>query len=204
TPSAAAAARAAGYAYTNAVALRQAAYRAQRSTGVMNLLALATAADGLGEGAISDTEVDAKIAKLIRSPDARVSIAAIEGRERQKARRQASEVERPPGGPDEIILAMLRELGEALFVPCGVLFEMGNGELGWGLASTPLLAPHCKARYPDLWARKRAELAVAGHAEAFDALGSGPPPKSVAMATPGTWSANWAAIPVVCGAIVSM
>src|SRR5215471_2614678 len=115
------AARGAGYAFTNAAALRQAAYRAARSTGVMNLLSLATASDGLGEGAISDAEVDSKIAKLVRSPDARVSIAAIEAREKQKARRQASEPERLPGSPDEVILEMLREFGGALFIPCGLL-----------------------------------------------------------------------------------
>src|SRR5262249_30876564 len=59
------AARGAGYSFTNAAALRQAAYRAARSTGVMNLLSLATASDGLGEGAISDAEVDSKLAKLV-------------------------------------------------------------------------------------------------------------------------------------------
>jgi len=166
------AAKGAGYAHTNSNALRQAAYRAARSAGVMNALALAAAADGLGEGAISDAEVDAKIAKLVRSPDARVSIAAIEAREKQKARRQASEPERLPGSPDEVILEMLREFGGALFIPCGLLFEMGNGDLGWGLASTPLLAPHCKTKYPDLWAKKRSELG--GQTKAFDELGNGP------------------------------
>src|SRR5215470_11254974 len=66
--SATAAARGAGYS-GNGVALRQAGYRTARSTGVTNLLALATAADGAGEGAITDAEVDGRLAKMIRSPD---------------------------------------------------------------------------------------------------------------------------------------
>src|SRR5215472_12016817 len=122
--SATAAARGAGYSYTNNTALRQAAYRAQRSTGVMNLLSLATAADGLGEGAITDQEIDSKIAKLIRSSDARVSIAAIEAREKLKARRDATGVEVPPS-PDEILLEIL-ELGGPV-VAAATLFRMEGG-----------------------------------------------------------------------------
>jgi len=159
--SATAAARGAGYSGTG-VAMRQAGYRTLRSTGVTNLLALATAADGLDDGAITDAEVDAKIAKLVRSADARVSIAAIEAREKQKARRAAEAGPEPERTPDEVLLDIIKAGGIA--AATAILFSAGD--IGWDLKATPLLAPHCRKDMAGLWARIRGELS--GHEQAFD------------------------------------
>src|SRR5262249_53107021 len=140
--SAAAAARGAGYAYTNNTALRQAAYRAARSTGVTNLLSLATAADGLGEGAITDAEGDSKIAKLVRSSDARVSIAAIEAREKLKARRATDGGEVLPP-PDEVLLEIAEVSGPV--TAAAILFQVDDTP---GVKSAPFLAPICKQECP--------------------------------------------------------
>jgi hypothetical protein len=164
--SAVTAAKDAGYAYSNRNALRQAAYRAARSTGVTNLLSLATAADGLGEGAITDAEVDSKIAKLVRSSDARVSIAAIEAREKLKARRTADGTETLPT-PDEILLEIL-EVGGAT-VAAATLFQMGETP---NLKAAPLLAPICKQECPGVW--RRAVESSPGHEGWFEKLGNGP------------------------------
>src|SRR5262249_24227960 len=163
--SAAAAARGAGYAYTNNTALRQAAYRAARSTGVTNLLSLATAADGLGEGAITDAEIDSKIAKLIHSSDARVSIAAIEAREKLKARRIADGTE-PASDPDEVLLEIL-EVGGAT-IAAATLFLVDNTS---NLKATPLLAPICKQECPGVW--RRALEDSPSHTPWLEELGNG-------------------------------
>src|SRR5262249_49219955 len=169
--SATASARGAGYSYTNNTALRQAAYRAQRSTGVMNLLSLATAADGLGEGAITDQEIDSKIAKLISSSDARVSIAAIEAREKLTARRSADGIE-PALNPDEVMIEIL-EIGGPT-IAAAILFRMDDTTSGLksGLESAPLLAPICKAECPGIW--RRALEHNPGHTEWLEGLGNGP------------------------------
>jgi hypothetical protein len=76
--SASAAARIAGYA-GDAAALRRAGYAALRSTAVQNLLELA-AINAPADAKISDKEIEAKIAKLIRSADSNVSLKAMEQR----------------------------------------------------------------------------------------------------------------------------
>ena len=72
--SATAAARMAGYSGT-ADSLRRAGYAAVRSTAVQNLLELA-AINAPGDAKIGDREIDAKIAKLVRSADSNVSLKA--------------------------------------------------------------------------------------------------------------------------------
>ena len=88
--SAAVASRLAGYADSGDGGARRAGYAALRSTGVQRLLELA-AIESPDEAAISDAEVDAKIARLIRCPDANVSLKAIgaraKHRDRQRRRR---------------------------------------------------------------------------------------------------------------------
>jgi hypothetical protein len=79
-----AAARIAGY-HGDDEALRRAGYAAARSTGVANLLELA-AINAPATAAITDTEINAKLAKLIRSQDSNVSIKAME----LHAKRQAA------------------------------------------------------------------------------------------------------------------
>jgi hypothetical protein len=83
-----AAARSAGYSGT-ANTIRQAAYRALRTTAVTNMLALAAAEGDLGGGGITEEEVDAKLARMIRAPDSTTAIRAIEAREKREATRRA-------------------------------------------------------------------------------------------------------------------
>jgi len=70
------AAKLAGYA-GDSDSLRRAGYSAVRSTAVQNLLELA-AINAPGDAKISDKEIDAKVARLIRSGDPNVVIKAAE------------------------------------------------------------------------------------------------------------------------------
>src|SRR5262249_17306445 len=70
------AARLAGYSGDND-SLRRAGYAAARSTAVANLLELA-AVNAPVDAKITPKEIDAKLAKLVRSPDAAVSLKAME------------------------------------------------------------------------------------------------------------------------------
>src|SRR5215472_1694165 len=86
--SATAAARLAGYA-GDSVSLRRAGYSAVRSSAVQNLLELASVA-APGEAKISDREIDAKLARLIRSGDPNVILkAAALHAKRETARKEA-------------------------------------------------------------------------------------------------------------------
>src|SRR5262249_12768109 len=108
---------------------------------------------------------------LLRSQDPTVKLRAAEQLSKLDAQERGGRPANLPTTPDGVILECLKELDGKLFIPCGMLFETGSGEVGWQLASTGLLAPHCRTRYPDLGARKRAELA--GHEDGFDELGAG-------------------------------
>src|SRR5262249_56011073 len=130
---------------------------------------VAGAADGLGEGAITDSEIDSKIAKMIRSSDARVSIAAIEAREKLRARRSTDGAEVLPS-PDEVLLEIL-EVGSPV-IAAALLFKMEGTPSG--AAATPLLAPICKQECPGVW--RRAVGDNSGHREWIEGLGNGPYP----------------------------
>src|SRR6516164_6565466 len=84
-----AAARLAGYEGAGD-ALRRAGYAAYRSTGVQSLLELA-AINAPGDAKISDKEIDAKIAKLIRSADSNVALKAMEMHARREAAQKEAE-----------------------------------------------------------------------------------------------------------------
>src|SRR4029453_5666593 len=90
------------------VALRQRGYRMVRTTVCCNLLALAAAETGDTSG-ITAAEIAGKLAKMIRSPDATISIRAIEAHaKREAAQRElrASEVEEPSA--EERVDAIIR------------------------------------------------------------------------------------------------
>jgi hypothetical protein len=70
--------------------LRRAGYSALRSTAVQNLLELA-AINAPQDAKISDKEIDAKISKLIRSPDSTVSLKAMEVHQRREAVRKEAQ-----------------------------------------------------------------------------------------------------------------
>jgi hypothetical protein len=156
--SASRAAKLAGYSGDPA-ALRRAGYSAVRSTAVQNLLELA-AINAPGDAKISDREIDAKIAKLIRSADSNVALKAMEmfsKREATKKEAGVQEEELPPG------LALEREARMLLGCDFGVLHVAALylgiiGKYGPRLNFTALplfkqLAPNIKAEFPEVWQR---------------------------------------------------
>jgi hypothetical protein len=90
--SAGAAAKLSGYAGTNK-SWRRVGYDAVRSTAVQNLLELA-AVNAPEDARISDKEIDARIAKLVRSPDPNVSLKAVEAHAKRQAQRRELEASR--------------------------------------------------------------------------------------------------------------
>jgi hypothetical protein len=145
------ASRLAGYADSGDGGARRAGYAALRSTGVQRLLELA-AIESPDEAAISDAEVDAKIARLIRCPDANVSLKAIEARAKHRDRQQSGDDDEPCGF-DEAMLRVIqadKEIGPIVIV--SMLFGRPNA-LPWDSHSLALFAPIARRDYPDLWAR---------------------------------------------------
>jgi hypothetical protein len=141
-------------------ALRRAGYAALRSTGVQNFLELA-AIDAPGSAAISDAEIDAKIAKLIRSSDSNVSLKAMSLHADRQAARASAGGDDPELDPQE---ALRNEAYGLLGAALGGLLSVAAMHLRviqkWGprLAFTALplfaeLAPNVKAEYPEVWAR---------------------------------------------------
>src|SRR5712692_7900743 len=155
--SAAAAARLAGITGT-AVSIRQAGYRMLRTTTVSNLLSLAAAEDSGIAGGIGATEIDAKLAKMIRSPDAGISIRAIEAHGKREAAQLARGLEQRPQELDEVATDLLEmqpdERGAVL-----VWILLGYRKQPPGdraMFAEPLLgdlAPHVAGAFPDLWRR---------------------------------------------------
>jgi hypothetical protein len=154
--SAAAAARLAGITGT-AVSIRQSGYRMLRTTTVSNLLALAAAEDSGTAGGITQTEIDGKLAKMIRSPDSAISIRAIEAHGRREAERRQREAaaDGEARSPDETAIDFLE------------LFQDARGAAVTGLLLThditaeqflsgavlAVLAPHIRGEFPDVWRR---------------------------------------------------
>jgi hypothetical protein len=147
------AARLAGYSDSDGRkgAHRSAGYSALRSTAVQNLLELA-AIESPDEAAITDIEVDAKIAKLVRSPDPNVALKAIEARNKAQDRRQQNTDEFDWGSVsmDEAFLHSLREDRVAGAVMTMILLYAGQ-ELLFGTAAFGLFAPLARKEMPDLW-----------------------------------------------------
>jgi hypothetical protein len=169
--SASAAAKLAGYAGSDR-ALRSSGYAALRSNGVKRLLQLAES-ERVGTADIpeaSSEEIKKTLSGLLRAPDPTIKLRAAEQLSKLDNAERAAQGEVPERSPDEIILEIL-QMG-SLFVVAGLLFE--DGDLPWGLAATPLVAPVVKQRYPDLWVRRREQFDGEGHKADFDALGDGP------------------------------
>jgi hypothetical protein len=113
--------RLAGYSGT-ATSIRQAAYRALRTTKVTDLLGLASVEAGGGDdGNATDAGINRKITKLIRSPDPNVALPdpnvalkAIETRgKRETASRERSAKEPQHAGPDEVAIGFLELFPDA-------------------------------------------------------------------------------------------
>jgi hypothetical protein len=163
----AAAGRLAGFKGT-AMAIRQAAYRAIRTTVVTRLLALASAEDGRDDGGITDTEIDATLVKMIRSPDPQTSLKAIEARGK---RQEAARVRQPEPEQDDPIVTLDDIFGhcattEAVLLLYGEMMLRGGAtpgnRLGIGVGchspAMRLMVPKFVERFPELWPRYRAEL----------------------------------------------
>jgi hypothetical protein len=148
----------AGYAGDDA-SLRRAGYSAVRSTAVQNLLELA-AINAPGDAKISDREIDAKIAKLIRSADSNVSIKAMElHAKRETAREDAGKEEEEPF--EDFVKNEARQILGSVF---GGLLSVASMHLGIikqlgprvNFVTLPLfaeLAPNIKDEYPEIWLR---------------------------------------------------
>jgi hypothetical protein len=151
--SAAAAARLAGITGT-AVAVRQSGYRMLRTTTVSNLLALAAAEDAGTAGGITPIEIDAKLAKMIRSPDSSISIRAIEAHGKREAARAAARINHSAyQSPDETAAGFLEMLPDARGCAIvGLLLTVSH--LPWGQLPLPIfgvIAPYIKGDFPDVW-----------------------------------------------------
>jgi hypothetical protein len=151
-----AAARLAGY-DGDSVGMRRAGYAACRSTGVQNLLELA-AINTPASAAIDGREIDAKIAKLIRSSDSNVSLKAMELHAKREAIRKEAEAaaaEETDLNPEQE-LALILDLGGIASAP--FIFKR---YLSFVVA-TPLfklIAPVARNRFPELWQQWRDRIA---------------------------------------------
>jgi hypothetical protein len=170
-----AAAREAGYEGTGD-SLRRAGYAAYRSTGVQAFLELAAVAmpDSV---AISAREIEAKIAKLIRSSDSNVALKAMA----LHADREAAQKEAAAGETDDY-----RKQVDECFKQEGIYVAPAVAR-GWKhfVLAAPyfeLYAAFLKRRFPELWEKyrepiaKRAECFVAERdcLKKFDELGDRP------------------------------
>jgi hypothetical protein len=153
------AAKLAGYSGDSA-ALRRAGYSAVRSTAVQNLLELASI-HAPADARISAKEIDAKVAKMIRSADSNVSLKAMEVFAKREAARKEAESNEPELPPQVVILNEARSLlgcglGGLLHVAAMHLGIIGNYGPRLSFAALPLfseLAPNIKAEYPEVWQR---------------------------------------------------
>jgi hypothetical protein len=176
------AAKLAGYSDDGEGAIRRAGYSALRSTAVQNLLELA-AINAPGDAKISDKEIDAKVARLIRSGDPNVVIKAAELHSRREAARKEAE-NNEPELPFHVV--MLNEARGLLGCGVGGLLHVAAmhlgiiGDYGPRVAFTALplfseLAPNIKAEYPEVWQRILNSLDADCRREA----------ERLALATPG-------------------
>jgi hypothetical protein len=148
--SATAAARIAGYG-GNSTQIRAAGYSALRSTGVQRLLELASLSAPSDAG-LTDREVEAKLAKLVRSPDSNIALKAIQIRDgRMEAKRElAASSDREPTWNEHAaeILAAAGDMGVGL---------VGMSALAYGIdiSYSPFkeIAPHLKRDWPDIWGK---------------------------------------------------
>jgi len=101
-------------------AIKQAGFRMARETPVTNLLAAAAAETGHSGAGITETEVDAKLAKMIRSADMRVAGAGIELRDKRAARAREQK-----SGLDDDGFSEWRFVRDIIDVPFAAPFLLG-------------------------------------------------------------------------------
>src|SRR6516162_9646894 len=149
-----AAAKIAGYA-SDKDELRRAGYSATRSTAVVALIELAETNAPEAAG-LTDAEVDAKVAKLVRSPDPQISLKATELFDRRKQRQRELNAAKPQENLQETLAALIAsvpEQGIGAFLALSS-FRSNTG----GLINFPFLsecAPVVARYYPSEWQRWR-------------------------------------------------
>ena len=177
-----AAARLAGYEGSGDT-LRRAGYAACRSTGVQNLLELA-AIHAPESTAISEKEISAKIAKLIRSADSNVSLKAMAlhaDREAAKASVVVEEELSPEDDARGILGSIFGGLLGVTAMHLGIIEKYGPR---LDFKAVPLfkqLAPNIKAEFPEIWTRILSALDADCRAEA-EQLASAAPADVAALA----------------------
>jgi hypothetical protein len=176
-----AAARMAGY-EGNGDAIRRAGYAAYRSTGVQNLLELA-AVHAPESTAITEKEISAKIAKLIRSQDSNVALKAMTlHADRQTAAASVVTEEEPT--PEEDARGILGSIFGGLLgvaaMHLGIIQRYGPR---LDFKAVPLfkqLAPNIRGEFPEIWARILSRLDADCRAEA-EAIGLANPADIAAL-----------------------
>lgn len=154
-----AAARAAGY-QGNDDALRRAGYAACRSTGVQNLLELA-AVNAPATAAITDTEINAKIAKLVRSSDSNVSLKAMDLHAKRQAAKAAELAAKEDDGdvdPDQAdadLICAIPVGGIGAAICLGLHYNRGVGRIAH-FTFLKEVAPLVSRKFPENWQRWRA------------------------------------------------
>src|SRR5262249_31669083 len=146
---------------------RQQGYRVLRSTAVSNLLALAASETGGAAGGITDEEIDATLARMIRSPDPAIGLRAIETREKRLGGQQATRAAaaQEPSLED----AMKEAIESAPVFGAAFLAEMfltQHTGLPLGSAAFCQAAKDIARRFPDIW--QSWKQIHPGHDEFFD------------------------------------
>ena len=182
--SASGAAKLAGYS-GDAEGIRRAGYTALRSTAVQNLLELA-AINAPGEANISDKEIDAKLARLIRSGDPQVVLKAMDTHAKREATKAAAGDKEEELSPEDDAKAVLGSVFGGLLgvaaMQLGIITQYGPR---LSFKAVPLfkeLAPNIKADFPEIWQRILDKLDGDCRAEA-ERLALAPPANLAGLAT---------------------
>jgi hypothetical protein len=171
--SAAAAAKIAGYSGDHG-AIRRAGYQAVRSAAVVALLDLA-AVNAPEQSALSESEVEAKVAKLVRSPDPQISLKACELFDRRKQRQRELNATKSEESAEEQMAAIITSVPES---GAGAFLALSTFRSSTGnLISFPFLAevaPVIAKNFPTEWQRWRGKERVQWALDFIDKAASGP------------------------------
>jgi hypothetical protein len=127
----------------------------------MNLLERATLNDEKAEAHLSEKEIDAKIARLVRSPDAGVVAKGIELHPKRLAAQEANRPEAEPDDPRKISREMLE-----LISPVGLAIVWAETVLrcaGWNALNLAEFVPCLASNYPEEWSYYRTLLTGPGN-----------------------------------------
>jgi hypothetical protein len=153
--------------------IRRAGYTANRSTAVVALIELAETHAPQAAG-LTDAEVDAKVAKLVRSPDPQISLKATEFFDRRKQRKEAASAQ-PELTLEELLADIITSVPES---GCGAFFAMSTFRSKTGnLINYPYLAetaPIIARYFPSEWQIWRASEKAHWVHDFLDRMAAGP------------------------------